>query len=142
MSDGDNYYLKINDYYRIQAMREWEQSGISFMYNENAYSTIKDRFTDNVDDVINQIGGDEYSVEDKKSALNFFLYGNTNLGNNAKYKSFTDIPVDLSLQCINAFEDTFIVDEDSLSKAFSNASENIREEMEVKIPYVQDDLIN
>ncbi|WP_176761874.1 hypothetical protein [Pseudobutyrivibrio sp. YE44] len=144
MTYGDHYYLKINDYYRIQAMREWEQSGILFMYSENDYSNISAKFNieRRVGKAIGAISDGNYSIEEKKAALNFFFYGNTNSDNNSMYKSFTDIPVDLLTQCVNAFNDEFIENEDKLSTAFSNAIGNNREGMEVKIPYVQDYLKN
>lgn len=48
------------------------------------------------------------------------MYGNTNTENNSYYKSFTDIPSGLSIQCIKAFKDYFLGNADGINDAFSN----------------------
>ncbi len=105
------YYTKLNDYYRIKALKEWDKNGCSALYGTDgdkaeAYwgSLIEnDEIVDNVRKNTTSFWIiHNYTDEEIKAALNAIVYGcNDPNHSSGYYESVRDIPSDLRIACIN-----------------------------------------
>lgn len=105
------YYTKLNDYYRIKALKDWDKNGCSALYEKDgdkaeAYWGSLIENEDIVDNVRKNTTSfvfiHHYTDEEIKAALNAIVYGcNDPNHSSGDYKSVRDIPNELRIACVN-----------------------------------------
>ena len=102
--EGMNYYVKLNDYKKIKALKEWNRNGCSALFGDGGDEIEKYwGAVSEIDQVFNYVKSlTDYSDEKIRDAFNALIYGcNDPNHESGDYKSISEIPTDLRAACLS-----------------------------------------
>ncbi|WP_155244515.1 hypothetical protein [Butyrivibrio fibrisolvens] len=134
--DERGYYIKLNNYYKIKALKDWDRYGCRILYGDDGEAAVK-QFENQYDDILDSVKEQtreyfvfqKYTDEEIKDAMNALIFGCHNDTYVTNYSSIRDIPPELRMACTNAINenrDTF----DGIVNEYNDYTRKIQEEME------------